>query len=83
MIRATRELLAALARVNREAPTVALRIMDESLPAADQVAFGQQLIELGQAVQRHALAERAEVIDHVPELQRALSPVNAIVEVTQ
>jgi hypothetical protein len=57
--------------------------MDESLPAADQVAFGQQLIELGQAVQRHALTERAEVINHTPAIPGALLPVNSIAETTQ
>lgn len=63
MTRATRELLAALARLNQEVPVVVLGILDESLPPGKQVEFGGLLITAGEALQQHARTERPTVID--------------------
>lgn len=63
MTQATLELLAALARLNREMPNVALGITDGSLPAEKQVEFGDLLITAGRAIQHHARTERGTVID--------------------
>src|ERR1700761_1265501 len=47
MIRRTCELLAVLAQLNQAVPTVAVGIMDDSLPTAKQVEFGDFLVEAG------------------------------------
>lgn len=59
----TRELLAALARLNQEVPTVVLGILDESLSPDKQAEFGDLLIAAGEALQRHARTERPTVVD--------------------
>lgn len=59
----TRELLAALARLNREVPAIALGIADESLSPDKQSDFGDLLIAAGKALQHHARSERAVVVD--------------------
>jgi hypothetical protein len=63
MIRETRELLAALAAMNEQIPAVCLGILDGSVSAEQQVAFGTLLIELGEVMQRHARTERTEVVE--------------------
>lgn len=63
MTRATRELLAALARLNQEVPTIVLAILDDSLPPERQIEFGDLLIDAGKALQRHVWTERATVIE--------------------
>lgn len=63
MIRATRELLAALRCMNHAVPAVVVKIADESLPVADQVGFGSLLMELGERVQGHAREHRGLVVD--------------------
>jgi hypothetical protein len=63
MTRATRELLAALAKLNQEVPVVVLGILDESLPPDKQVEFGDLLITAGEGLRHHARNERPTVID--------------------
>lgn len=63
MTRATRELLAALAKLNQEVPTVVLGILDESLPPDQQAEFGDLLIAAGDALREHARTERVMVVD--------------------
>jgi hypothetical protein len=63
MTRTTRELLAALAVLNQEVPGVVLGILDHSLPPEKQVEFGRRLTDVGQALQRHAKADRPVVVD--------------------
>lgn len=63
MNRPTRELLAALAKLNQEVPIVVLGILDESLSADKQVEFGGLLIAAGEALQGHARTARPTVID--------------------
>lgn len=63
MNRPTRELLAALAKLNQEVPTVVLGILDESLSPDKQVEFGGLLITAGELLQRHARTEQPTVID--------------------
>ena len=63
MIRETRELLAALKRMNEKVPEVAVAIAGESLTVEEQTEFGGLLIELGEAVLEHARTERAAVIE--------------------
>lgn len=48
MIREDRELLAQLARVNREMAPLAMRIMEGTASAAEQRHYGQRLIAVGQ-----------------------------------
>lgn len=56
----TRQLLAALSAINREIPTVAMRIIDESLSTDKQIEFGNLLIELGAAVRENATRSAVE-----------------------
>lgn len=63
MTRATRELLAALAKLNQEVPVVVLGILDESLSPDQQAEFGDLLIAAGDALREHARTERAMVVD--------------------
>ncbi|MBV9142017.1 MAG: hypothetical protein JO115_14060 [Pseudonocardiales bacterium] len=48
MIRADRELLAELARLNREMAPLAMRIMDDSASADEQHNYAQRLIAAGE-----------------------------------
>jgi hypothetical protein len=61
--RETRELLAALSKLNQQVPNVVLGIVDGSLPIEKQVEFGDLLVEAGRALQAHARTERATVIE--------------------
>ncbi|MGH3623629.1 MAG: hypothetical protein ACRDQ5_17820 [Sciscionella sp.] len=63
MIRATRELLAALAAMNRKIPEMCLALMDDTLSPQRQAEFGELLIQLGEALREHARTERAEVVE--------------------
>ena len=47
MIRADRELLADLARLNSDVVPLAMRIMDDSATFDEQQTFADRLIELG------------------------------------
>ena len=54
MIREDRELLVELARLNRDMASLALRIMDDSVSAAEQQHYAQRLIAAGERLQRRA-----------------------------
>lgn len=54
MTREDRELLAELARLNTDLPSLALKIMDDSATANDQWQYGQRLIAAGLRLQRRA-----------------------------
>jgi hypothetical protein len=61
MIRTDRELLADLARLNRELASLALRIMEGSASITEQQDYAQRLIAAGEQLQRRA-NEPVEVI---------------------
>jgi hypothetical protein len=63
MIREDRELLAELALLNGDMPTLALRIMDGSASAAEQQHYAQRLVALGRRLQRRAEQAGGIVID--------------------
>ncbi|MCA1672109.1 MAG: hypothetical protein LC799_07885 [Actinobacteria bacterium] len=54
MIREDRELLAELARLNGDAASFALRIMDGSASVAEQRRYAQRLITVGERLQHRA-----------------------------
>lgn len=54
MIREDRELLAELARLNRELAPLALRIMDGSAGAAEQLRYAQRLVAAGRRLEHRA-----------------------------
>ncbi|MGH3777774.1 MAG: hypothetical protein ACRDRR_18930 [Pseudonocardiaceae bacterium] len=54
MIREDRELLAELARLNSDMAPLAMRIMDSSASAAEQVRYAQRLIAVGERLGRRA-----------------------------
>ena len=61
MIREDRELLAELARLNREMTPLALRIMEGSASITEQQDYAQRLIAVGERLRRRA-NEPAEVV---------------------
>ncbi|MGH3535972.1 MAG: hypothetical protein ACRDQG_14865 [Pseudonocardiaceae bacterium] len=63
MIREDRELLAELARINREMASLALRIVDGSANAAEQQTYAQRLIAAGERLCRRAVGTAASVVD--------------------
>ncbi|MGH4026977.1 MAG: hypothetical protein ACRDRV_20580 [Pseudonocardiaceae bacterium] len=63
MIREDRELLAELALLNGDMPTLALRIMDGSASAAEQQHYAQRLVAVGRRLQRRAEQAGGIVID--------------------
>ncbi len=63
MIREDRELLAELARINREMASLALRIVDGSASAAEQQSYAQRLIAAGERLGRRAEGTVAMVVD--------------------
>lgn len=54
MSRADRELLAELARLNRDMAPLAMRVMEGSASAAEQQHYAQRLIAAGQRLQLRA-----------------------------
>ena len=62
MIRADRELLAELARMNSDVAPLAMRIMDDSATRDEQQALAERLIELGTRLSHRARLTRI-VID--------------------
>ena len=54
MIREDRELLAELARLNGDAASFALRIMDGSASVTEQRRYAQRLIAVGERLKRRA-----------------------------
>lgn len=63
----TRELLAALAKLNQGIPGVVLGILDDSLSPQRQAEFGDLLIGAGRALRNHARTERTIVVDSESE----------------
>jgi hypothetical protein len=63
MIRADRELLAEMARVNSDVPSLALRMMEGSATAEEQRVFAARLARLGQRLQHRAEVTGAAVVD--------------------
>jgi hypothetical protein len=63
MIRADRELLAELARLNREMAPLAMRIMDTSASADEQARYAQRLIAAGERLQRRANEAAGVIIE--------------------
>ncbi|MGH3766175.1 MAG: hypothetical protein ACRDS0_29590 [Pseudonocardiaceae bacterium] len=63
MIREDRELLAELARINREMASLALRIVDGTASAAEQQTYAQRLIAAGEQLGQRADGTAAMVVD--------------------
>lgn len=54
MIRADRELLTELARLNRQMAPLALRMMEGSASSAEQQSYAERLIAMGERLKRRA-----------------------------
>lgn len=79
MIRADRELLAELARINGDMPTLGLRMLDGSAGVAEQEHYGQRLIAVGERLRRRAEGMVGVVIEGEPEIQEPLAlPAHAV-----
>lgn len=63
MIRDDRELLAELARLNREMTSLAMRIIDGNASTAEQQNYAQRLIAAGERLWRRADGMKAAVIE--------------------
>ena len=63
MIREDRELLAELARLNRDMAPLALRIMEGSASAAQQQHYAQRLIAAGERLHRRLDRAGAMIIE--------------------
>ncbi|MGH3940606.1 MAG: hypothetical protein ACRDTG_18615 [Pseudonocardiaceae bacterium] len=63
MIREDRELLAELARLNREMAALALRMLDGSASSDEQQNYAQRLITVGQRLWRRAQRTAPVVIE--------------------
>lgn len=63
MIREDRELLAELARLNTEMPSLGLRVMEGSASAAEQRHYAKRLIAAGERLQRRADGPAGTVIE--------------------
>lgn len=63
MIREDRELLAELARLNREMTPLAMRLMDDSASTAEQAHYAQRLIAAGERLRRRAEETAGAVIE--------------------
>jgi hypothetical protein len=63
VIRDDRELLAELARLNREMTSLAMRIMEGSASTAEQQNYAQRLIAAGERLWRRADGMNAAVIE--------------------
>ena len=63
MIREDRELLAELARLNREITPLAMRMMDGRASATEQQNYAQRLIAAGARLQRRATESAGVVIE--------------------
>lgn len=73
MIREDRELLAELARLNADMPSLALRIMEGSAGAAEQKHYAQRLVVAGQCLQRRAEGLRGAVVEGEREIAEPLA----------
>lgn len=83
MIREDRELLAELARINGDMPTLGLRMMDGSAGAAEQEYYAQRLIAVGERLRRRAEGMVGVVIEGEPEIQEPLALPARAVEAVQ
>jgi hypothetical protein len=63
VIRDDRELLAELARLNREMTSLAMRIIDGNASTAEQQDYAQRLIAAGQRLWRRADGMNAAIIE--------------------
>jgi hypothetical protein len=63
MIRETREVLAAMAAVNRKVPEVAMGFLDDAISPAQEAEFGGMLVELGELLQSHAHDRSCHIIE--------------------
>lgn len=63
MIREDRELLAQLARLDRDMAPFAMRVMDGSASAAEQSYYAQRLIAAGERLQRRVNETAGVVIE--------------------
>jgi hypothetical protein len=63
VIRDDRELLAELARLNREMTSLAMRIIDGNASTAEQQNYAQRLIAAGERLWRRADGMNAAVIE--------------------
>ena len=63
MIRADRELLAELARLNTDVVPLAMRVMEDSATAQEQRVFAQRLIAAGERLHHRADESERVVID--------------------
>lgn len=73
MIREDRELLAELARLNADMPSLALRIMEGSAAAAEQKHYAQRLVVAGQCLRRRAEGLRGAVVEGEVEIAEPLA----------
>ena len=79
MIRADRELLAELARLNSDMPSFALRIMAGSADAAEQRHYAQRLIGAGQKLQRRAEEATPIIVEgEVPGAEPLALPAHTV-----
>ena len=63
MIREDRELLAELARLNREMAPLAMRIMEGSASTAEQQNYARRLIEIGERLRRRVDEPVETIVD--------------------
>ncbi|MGH3775651.1 MAG: hypothetical protein ACRDRR_07930 [Pseudonocardiaceae bacterium] len=63
MIREDRELLAELARVNRDVVPAAMRVMDDSATAEEQRELGDRLIAVGERLRRRGDGMNCAVVE--------------------
>jgi len=63
VIREDRELLAELARLNTDMPSLALRMMDGSATASEQARYAERLIAAGERLKQRAATVGATVIE--------------------
>lgn len=79
MIREERELLAELARLNGDMPTLGLRMMDGSASAAEQEHYAQRLIAVGKWLRQRAEGRVGVVIEGEVDIQEPLAlPAHAV-----
>lgn len=63
MVPEDRQLLADLARINRQVPEFVLRFIDGKVTPEEQLAFARKLSDAAAAVARHANERRRIVLD--------------------
>jgi hypothetical protein len=63
VIREDRELLTELARLNRDMAPLAMRIMDSTASAAEQVHYAQRLIAVGERLRLRADETTGTVVE--------------------